>query len=115
MDTVKGNEVIAEFRGLKSKKISFLGDEDITVWFWPEEPEDWFGLPEYDQKWDSLIPALRLAKKKIEEAGWGTPLEKEAKAKLRMALNETANLNIENAHYCLVKFIEWYTSITTKV
>lgn len=62
----------------------------------------------FDKSWDALIPVIAFARKAIVAAGWGTPTEKEAKSRLKMALNETANLNIHNAHYCLVKFIEWY-------
>jgi hypothetical protein len=68
----------------------------------------------YDKYWDALIPALEIAKERIKAAGWGTPTEKEAWKRFNAALNEVYNLNIKNAHYCFVKFIDWYTSQTLK-
>jgi len=58
--------------------------------------------------WNELMPVMTKAKQAIKDAGWGTPAEKSAKAKMKMALNEVSNINIENAYFCIVKFIQWY-------
>lgn len=110
-----GNEVIALFTGavikpeedMKRRVFFQKGTKPISLnEFWC-----WSSCMEYHTSWDWLIPALKKAEQIIHDAGWGTATEKEAWRRLNAAKNEVFNLNIENAHYCFVKFIHWYNSI----
>lgn len=100
------NELIAVFMGLKHSH--------DKAWMWNplEVGNSSVRVDElrYHDKWDWLMPAMERAKKAIKEAGYGTPTEKQALMKLRMALNEVSNINIKNAHFCLVHFIKWFNS-----
>lgn len=106
MTKEEGNKAIGEFMGW-----TFIDDETVTH---PDHSDHGRLLElrkdilQYHSSWDWLMPCLKKAKQAIKEAGWGTTTEKEANRRLGAALNETYNLNIENAHFCLVKFIEWY-------
>lgn len=111
-EVIEGNRSVAEFLGFYitdfNGKYHFVCKEK-------KKPEHlnyaWeFRLEEakYHSSWDWLMPVLAMAKKKIADAGWATPQEKSAKARLGAALNEAYNINIEAAHYCLVQFIKWY-------
>lgn len=62
----------------------------------------------YETSWDAFMPVVVRARQSIKDAGWGTPTEKEAKSRLKVVTNEVANVNIENANFAMIKFIQWY-------
>lgn len=101
MDKVRDNEVIARWMGLNSKPISFLGDKDITVWFWQDKPDEWFGLPEYDKSWDSLMPVV----KKINQSE-GTTIYN-----FNDLFHGLCNVDIALTRKAVLEFILWYTQI----
>lgn len=105
------NEVIAEFMGWERySQNSFKCPNTYPIHNNTSNGWTTFSADqlEFGSRWDWLMPAIQRAKESIKEAGWGTPTEKEAWSRLRMCLNEVSNINIQNAHYCLVKYIHWY-------
>ncbi len=112
-----GNKLIAEFMG--AEKVSGKTAYENTFYEFPKsgdtsrlkvQPESM----KYHSSWDWLLPCLQKAKEEIKKQGWGVPLERCAKQRLEAALNEVYNLNIKNAHFCFIKFIEWYNSNQSK-
>lgn len=112
------NELIAEFMGGMIHDLpDGFGNINRRIYFAPgNNPNPHCGAGtykrvedlDYDKRWEWLMPAMTQAKQAISAAGWGVPTEKQALMKLRMALNEVSNINIKNAHFCLVHFIKWY-------
>lgn len=122
IDVGEGNKLILLFDGgkIRVKKdgrtdIDHIMREGIEFYDHPIHGNNLgeYGL-RYHSSWDWLIPAMAKAKDVIKEAGWGTPTEKQAWSILNAALNETFNLNIKNAHYCFVKFIQWHNQNSNK-
>lgn len=62
----------------------------------------------YHSSWDWLLPVIKTAKTKINKYDFDA--RQEASARLKAVTNEVCNINIENAHFCLVKFITWYNT-----
>jgi hypothetical protein len=115
----QGNSLIAEFMGwVKDTK---------GKWCKPAYGDGWNPTEEgyssgsryfteellFHRSWDWIMEALKTARKKIDNAGWGTPQEKDAWRRLNAALNEVYNINIDSAQFCLVKFIQWYNDQKT--
>jgi hypothetical protein len=115
---LEGNKLIAEFLGYKfagdGAKMNFNitkpGEEHWYYGSWekPDFNEHIMTEFKYHSSWDWLMPVLKLGKEKIKQADFNTMQEKAANGRLGAALNEAHNINLGNAHYCLVKFIEWY-------
>lgn len=126
-DTLTDNELIAKFYGAvyKAEPSAFNPDITITQWIIIGNPynqhrdniKHWYSPEQlqYHQSWDWIMPVMSKAKSAIKEAGWGTPTEKAALTRLKAALNEVYNINIKNAHFCLVRFIKWYNQQTKTV
>lgn len=113
-DVKSDNELIAEFMGFKyHKNYGYIGDvryDDEAV-IDPVDPK-FVQIPHWNDSWDWLIPVAQKIKDltykdlKAQEL----PTFQQAVARWRAAQNEISNLKIEAAHYCVVKWIEWYNS-----
>jgi hypothetical protein len=109
------NELIAEFMGLKTRKISLLSDNDITVYY-KKSAKDWFNLPDYGKSWDSIMPVLET----IEKHGAIVELNICLATMCRIVAVNGSRENVENfinggsitlldaAYMSVVEFIKWY-------
>lgn len=96
------NELIAEFMDLKTRKISLLSDNDLTVYY-KDSAKDWFNLPDYDKSWDSLMPVVEKILKTTEPPpGQGWLYEY-----IQLETARVGN-SIEYIYQCVVSFIHHY-------
>lgn len=104
-------EIIAEFRGFKLKLLDKDGHKyyDVPKGTYNSQNAS-MGAWRFHDSWDWFMPLVIVARQKIKEAGWGTPLEKEALSRLRAVTNEIQNINIKNANYAMISFIKWFNS-----
>lgn len=61
----------------------------------------------YHKDWNWLMAVVKKVKDSVKNQDWNPSEEKEARKRIQPILNEIHNLNIENAHYCLVKYLQW--------
>lgn len=66
----------------------------------------------FHESWDSLMPVIITAKALYLRYNAG-PVRNQLKVRYKAIENELCNLSLINTHYCLFRFIQWYTNQST--
>ena len=122
-EIIEGNKLIAEFMGCYGDA-HFAGGEQVYRYGFKDthiterwHESEFLDKTPYHSSWDWLMPVV----KKIKDLAMDRDLEfnealvhKEAKSRFTPIANECGNVNIENVHYCVIKFVTWLNSQQNK-